>query len=558
MAVGQIWQNMRRSALPSASTIVACLLAAFSMVYAAAAFTDPATDPTQLLLSVLVLLLLLLVAWSEGKNLQVAGGNPLRCAAAGAIAGAATALALAHANGLVTSAWKPAILVSSGAILGAGFLLGLLSHWAKAPSVLPVANGPEVPHAIDPAGALSSSDKASSGKGSCVRPGEKVAAWDGAALAVMLVGNTLLLVLALVGVAWTTDAGLLPLVPGEGLAPTRIVALLIGLLLIHQLGLVWIGLNKHRGASLFAAGSTILVVFPPFVFVSLDGPRHGNTWLMLVLAIVLLAGVGWFVAVRRKERAEVMSSGSALASGHWHRLGTLTPGALTDRLSAILRLYLAGPLFVVLMYGIAVILSLPLVFADQEDLALFEIAWYEAEFLALWIILLFFVRRGRQSWASIGYKSFRLRYLLAVPALLVFDAGARGVASGFLIPASAALSQYQAELDPIIEPSAASIYLLFFGAVFVAPVVEETLFRGYLFTGFTSFMGPRAAAILSAFLFAIFHFIPSFAPLRIDLHPGQAIGAFVSGLIYAGLRHESDSLFPGMIAHATWNLLVIL
>jgi len=120
------------------------------------------------------------------------------------------------------------------------------------------------------------------------------------------------------------------------------------------------------------------------------------------------------------------------------------------------------------------------------------------------------------------------------------------------------VSQYQAELDPIIEPSAASIVLLFFGYVIVAPFVEETLCRGFIFTGFSGYIGARGAALISALFFALMHFIPSFAPMRFDLHPGQAIGAFVGGLLYAGLRHDSDSLFPGMIAHAAWNLMVIL
>jgi membrane protease YdiL (CAAX protease family) len=120
------------------------------------------------------------------------------------------------------------------------------------------------------------------------------------------------------------------------------------------------------------------------------------------------------------------------------------------------------------------------------------------------------------------------------------------------------VQEYQASLEPYIEPSSATIFLLFFGAVVMAPVVEELLFRGFFFTGFRSYLGPAVAAILSALLFSLAHAFPIFFPFALALHPTQALGAFLGGLVFAGLRHDSDSIFPSMLAHAVWNLWVIL
>lgn len=82
-------------------------------------------------------------------------------------------------------------------------------------------------------------------------------------------------------------------------------------------------------------------------------------------------------------------------------------------------------------------------------------------------------------------------------------------------------------------------------AISLFPAVsEEMVFRGLTLTGLRHRFGARAAVVGSGALFALFHLNPwQFIPLLL-------IGVFISFVV-----HRTDSLYAGVVAHATNNLL---
>ncbi|HWQ72369.1 MAG TPA: type II CAAX endopeptidase family protein [Desulfitobacteriaceae bacterium] len=79
-------------------------------------------------------------------------------------------------------------------------------------------------------------------------------------------------------------------------------------------------------------------------------------------------------------------------------------------------------------------------------------------------------------------------------------------------------------------------------AVLIAPVVEETLFRGLIFGSSRTYFGKWTAAGISAALFSALHFqIYGFFP------------RFILGLVLAHLYERNRSLLPSMIFHAFNN-----
>lgn len=89
------------------------------------------------------------------------------------------------------------------------------------------------------------------------------------------------------------------------------------------------------------------------------------------------------------------------------------------------------------------------------------------------------------------------------------------------------------------------IFLLFIGA-FLAPVGEELYFRGVVYPAFKNKFGITSAMIISGCFFALLHFdIVRFIPL--------AIGGF--GLAY--IYERTGSIFAPIIAHSTWNAVMI-
>lgn len=79
----------------------------------------------------------------------------------------------------------------------------------------------------------------------------------------------------------------------------------------------------------------------------------------------------------------------------------------------------------------------------------------------------------------------------------------------------------------------------------VAPICEEMLFRGFIFTSLRNWRGPWPAAVLTALIFGLVHVAS--AP-GVDLLPLAALG-----LILCLLYRATGSLYPCIAAHAINN-----
>jgi len=85
-------------------------------------------------------------------------------------------------------------------------------------------------------------------------------------------------------------------------------------------------------------------------------------------------------------------------------------------------------------------------------------------------------------------------------------------------------------------------YATLIASVLVAPICEETFFRGFVFAGFLNRMPVAVAILLSSLLFAIAHAdLGSFAVL------------FFIGLALAFVRWRTRSLWPGILLHLLNN-----
>ena len=86
-------------------------------------------------------------------------------------------------------------------------------------------------------------------------------------------------------------------------------------------------------------------------------------------------------------------------------------------------------------------------------------------------------------------------------------------------------------------------YLAFWaGAVLVAPVAEELIFRGYLLNLWAARWGMWPAVIISSLVFGLFHW-------------ERAVFAAPIGLILALVYLKYDSLWPGIFLHGAYNAL---
>lgn len=83
--------------------------------------------------------------------------------------------------------------------------------------------------------------------------------------------------------------------------------------------------------------------------------------------------------------------------------------------------------------------------------------------------------------------------------------------------------------------------------VFLAPVVEEVFFRGFIFAGLRRIIGLWPAAIISSLLFAVVH-----------AQSGLVIPFTVVGLLLAYLYHRSKSIYVPVAMHFFFNAFSFL
>ena len=152
------------------------------------------------------------------------------------------------------------------------------------------------------------------------------------------------------------------------------------------------------------------------------------------------------------------------------------------------------------------------------------------------------VRPGVLTWRDMGLSPNRLwtRVGQGVAGYLLILLGVGAVS--YLLQ-SFGVQQTQAQTYVGVRAaSGLELAALILAGGVLAPIAEESFFRGYVFTAYRGTRGRAVAYLLSAGLFALVH-------LNLPALPG----IFLVGLILAALYDLTKSLVPGIVAHGLNN-----
>ena len=101
--------------------------------------------------------------------------------------------------------------------------------------------------------------------------------------------------------------------------------------------------------------------------------------------------------------------------------------------------------------------------------------------------------------------------------------------------------------DPLLaavrQPGVAVVLYVFM--CLVVPLIEETIFRGYVYAGLRRGLGVFGATVGAALLFALMHPVAGFIPIAL------------LGLVLAQLYERNRSLVPPIVCHALHNFLAL-
>lgn len=107
--------------------------------------------------------------------------------------------------------------------------------------------------------------------------------------------------------------------------------------------------------------------------------------------------------------------------------------------------------------------------------------------------------------------------------------------------------QAQEPIVPLFGSGAASLLSMLVAVGIWGPLVEEIVFRGFLYLGLLGRFSPTGAAVVSGLLFGAVHLQPLAFPLLVIL-----------GILLALLYHHSRTLWAPILMHVVINSTTVL
>jgi len=176
-------------------------------------------------------------------------------------------------------------------------------------------------------------------------------------------------------------------------------------------------------------------------------------------------------------------------------------------------------------------------------------AFYTLSRLLGFGLIWWFLKRRGMSLSQFGFRKFSIKkaiWLIVVAGLAVLGAAiAVFVVVSIFFPA-VNLDQAQ-ELVFTQATTPLELILSFIALIIIAPVVEESVFRGLLLPGFARNFGLAAAVVISAVLFGAIHW-------QLNVGIITAIMGVLLGWIYL----KSQSLWPAIMFHSLKNLVAFI
>lgn len=167
-----------------------------------------------------------------------------------------------------------------------------------------------------------------------------------------------------------------------------------------------------------------------------------------------------------------------------------------------------------------------------------------AQMAATVVVLCLFLRllgRPAWEWGAFGWRRARRGLLYGALALLVTFPLV--MLASYLSTRLFGVEDTHPLIPLVLDTSSALVRIYFLAiAMLMAPLVEETLFRGLLFRAANARMTFWPAAMLSALVFAAGH-----------AQVAALLPIFVLGLLFAFLTRATDSLLASATAHALFN-----
>ncbi|MDP7009009.1 MAG: CPBP family intramembrane metalloprotease [Phycisphaerales bacterium] len=225
---------------------------------------------------------------------------------------------------------------------------------------------------------------------------------------------------------------------------------------------------------------------------------------------------------------------------------------LTDRQKALLALLLILPAPLI---GVSCSLYLPPIHTSLEgDVEIGKIIWAIAKIwlLLLPVVWLLVIDKGKLSWSPTNVRGVVAGLLWSIPfALIIF--------ATYVLAKDALMSQGEAKAT--IEElgiSSPAKFLIFASAMSLGnSLMEEYVWRWFVFSRLKILVGIWPAIIMSAFFFTVHHVVIIWNVGTLSLVFLGSISLFIGGVIWAWLYNKYNSIWPGWICHVAADTAIM-
>lgn len=152
------------------------------------------------------------------------------------------------------------------------------------------------------------------------------------------------------------------------------------------------------------------------------------------------------------------------------------------------------------------------------------------------------IRKYDLTWRQVGLRRFNSESLAAGCGLMILS-------WFFNLAYSLVLAKFDLRMQPdfsVLFANTTGVGWIFVAGALVAPIVEEIIFRGFIFAGLRDSYGWKKAALISSILFSLIH-----------MQPAAILPIFLLGFIFAYLYHRYDSIWPAILMHVSTNAIAL-
>lgn len=178
-----------------------------------------------------------------------------------------------------------------------------------------------------------------------------------------------------------------------------------------------------------------------------------------------------------------------------------------------------------------------------------QVAWSLVMLGFLWVQVR--VRSGGHFWRTMGFRTIHAGGLEPTRAMFVFFGGGMVLAVGVQIASVFLRTPANLPIEGMFQ-TRESVLMMMAAGILVAPLVEEVMFRGFLYPVFARKLGAAAGVLIVGLLFGLMHAAQLWGGW------GQIGLLILVGIILTYARARTGSVLASYLLHLGYNTLLLL